>query len=310
MEHSARIYVAGHNGLVGSAIRIKLEDHNYSNLLCCSKNEVDLRDTSAVQKFFEETKPEYVFLAAAKVGGIKANYSYPAEFIYDNLMIQANIIHASYQYGVKKLLFLGSSCIYPKYCPQPIKEEYLLNGHLEETNEPYAIAKIAGIKMCQAYHKQYNTNFISIMPSNLYGPNDHFDLENSHVLPALIRKFHDAQVNEADYVELWGTGEPKREFLYIEDLADACLFLMENYNDAGIINVGTGEDVTIKELAEVIKKITGFQGEIRWNHDVPDGTLQKLMNVDKINNLGWKAKVPLHEGISRTYQWFLKNHLH
>ncbi|MGE5580985.1 MAG: GDP-L-fucose synthase family protein [Bacillota bacterium] len=307
MERLARIYIAGHNGLVGSAIKKKLEEKNYPNLLFCSKDEVDLRDASAIQKFFQVAKPEYVFLAAAKVGGIKANYSYPADFIYDNLMIQTNVIHASYKYGVKKLLFLGSSCIYPKFCPQPIKEEYLLTGSLEETNEAYAIAKIAGIKMCQAYHKQYSANFISAMPSNLYGPNDHFDLENSHVLPALIRRFHEAKIKGEPYLELWGTGEPRREFLYVDDLAEACLFLMHNYDSEEIINVGTGEDVSIKELAEIIKATVDFKGEILWNSAMPDGTPRKAMNVSKINNLGWKAKIPLQKGIELTYQWFLSS---
>ena len=265
---------------------------------------MDLTRQSAVEAFFEKEKPEYVFLAAAKVGGIYANSTYPAEFIYSNLMAQANIINAAHIYGAEKLLFLGSSCIYPRDCPQPMKEEYLLSGYLEPTNEPYAVAKIAGIKMCQSYNRQYGTNFISVMPTNLYGPNDNFDLMDSHVLPALIRKFHEAKVNDKPYVEVWGSGNPKREFLFVDDLADACLFLMENYDKSEIINIGTGEDVTVKELAETVKEEVGYAGEIRFDKTKPDGTPRKLLDVSRINSLGWKAKMPLREGIEKTYEWY------
>ena len=304
MEYNSKIYVAGHRGLVGSAILRRLESEGYKNIIHKTRKELDLTRQSAVEAFFEKEKPEYVFLAAAKVGGIYANSTYPAEFIYSNLMAQANIINAAHIYGAEKLLFLGSSCIYPRDCPQPMKEEYLLSGYLEPTNEPYAVAKIAGIKMCQSYNRQYGTNFISVMPTNLYGPNDNFDLMDSHVLPALIRKFHEAKVNDKPYVEVWGSGNPKREFLFVDDLADACLFLMENYDKSEIINIGTGEDISIKELAEMVKEIAGYEGDIRFDSSKPDGTLRKLLDVSRINSLGWKAKTPLKAGIEKTYEWY------
>lgn len=307
MNKDAKIYVAGHRGLVGSAILRKLQADGYTNLVYRTSQELDLRDRNQVDKFFEEEKPEYVFLAAAKVGGIVANNEYPADFIRDNLMIQTNVIDAAYRNGVKKLLFLGSTCIYPKFAPQPLKEEYLLTGELEPTNEPYAIAKIAGIKMCQSYNRQYGTKYISVMPTNLYGPNDNFDLHTSHVLPALIRKFHEAKVNNAPYVEVWGTGTPRREFLHSDDLADACVFLMKNYEDNEIINIGVGEDISIKELAEKIKEVVGYQGEIKFDTTKPDGTPRKLVDVSKINALGWKASISLDEGLQKVYQWFLEN---
>jgi len=307
MDKFAKIYVAGHTGLVGSALLRKLRQEGYENIITRTSKELDLRKQDEVLKFFEQEKPEYVFLAAAKVGGILANNTYPAEFIYDNLMIEANIIHSAYLTGVKKLLFLGSSCIYPKYAPQPIKEEYLLDGKLEPTNEPYAIAKIAGIKMCQAYNRQYGKNFISVMPTNLYGPNDNFDLQNSHVLPALIRKFHEAKVNNSPKVVLWGTGTPKREFLHVDDLADACLYLMRTYNDSEIINIGVGQDISIKDLANLVKSIVGYTGEIRWDTSKPDGTPRKILDVSKLKALGWEAKISLEEGIKSTYQWYLEN---
>jgi GDP-L-fucose synthase len=307
MNKDAKIYVAGHRGLVGSAILRKLQADGYTNLVYKTSQELDLRDRNQVDRFFEEEKPEYVFLAAAKVGGIVANNEYPADFIRDNLMIQINVIDAAYRNGVKKLLFLGSTCIYPKFAPQPLKEEYLLTGELEPTNEPYAIAKIAGIKMCQSYNRQYGTKYISVMPTNLYGPNDNFDLHTSHVLPALIRKFHEAKENNAPYVEVWGTGTPRREFLYSDDLADACVFLMNNYEGNEIVNVGVGEDISIKELAEKIKSIVGYQGEIKFDTTKPDGTPRKLVDVSKINALGWKASISLDEGLQKAYQWFLDN---
>ncbi|MGJ7035661.1 GDP-L-fucose synthase [Anoxybacillus eryuanensis] len=307
MNKEAKIYVAGHRGLVGSAILRKLQAKGYTNLVYKTSQELDLRDKNEVDKFFEEEKPEYVFLAAAKVGGIVANNEYPADFIRDNLMIQTNVIDAAYRNGVKKLLFLGSTCIYPKFAPQPLKEEYLLTGELEPTNEPYAIAKIAGIKMCQSYNRQYGTKYISVMPTNLYGPNDNFDLHTSHVLPALIRKFHEAKENNAPYVEVWGTGTPRREFLYSDDLADACVFLMDNYEGNEIVNVGVGEDISIKELAEKIKSIVGYQGEIKFDTTKPDGTPRKLVDVSKLHALGWKASISLEEGLQKAYQWFLDN---
>jgi GDP-L-fucose synthase len=307
MNKDAKIYVAGHRGLVGSAILRKLQADGYTNLVYKTSQELDLRDKNQVDRFFEEEKPEYVFLAAAKVGGIVANNEYPADFIRDNLMIQTNVIDAAYRNGVKKLLFLGSTCIYPKFAPQPLKEEYLLTGELEPTNEPYAIAKIAGIKMCQSYNRQYGTKYISVMPTNLYGPNDNFDLHTSHVLPALIRKFHEAKENNAPYVEVWGTGTPRREFLYSDDLADACVFLMNNYEGNEIVNVGVGEDISIKELAEKIKNIVGYQGEIKFDTTKPDGTPRKLVDVSIINALGWKASISLEEGLQKAYQWFLDN---
>jgi len=304
MEQNSKIYVAGHRGLVGSAIARKLKASGYNNLVTRTSKELDLRLQADVNSFFEQERPDYVFLAAAKVGGILANNTYPAEFLYDNLMIQSNIIHYAYVCGVKKLLFLGSSCIYPKLSPQPMKEEYLLDGKLESTNEPYAIAKIAGIKMCQSYNRQYGTNFISIMPTNLYGPNDNFDLETSHALPALLRKFHGAKMNKEPFVKIWGTGSPRREFLYVDDLADACVFLMQNYDEDQIINVGTGEDISIRELALLIKEITGYEGELKFDVSKPDGTPRKLLDVSKLTDLGWEAKTGLRGGITKTYQWY------
>lgn len=307
MDFRSKIYIAGHKGLVGSAIRAKLEELGYDNLVYKTSAELDLRNQQDVQDFFAAEKPEYVFLAAARVGGIYANSAYPAEFIYDNLAIQTNIIHSSYMYGVRKLLFLGSSCIYPKFAPQPLKEEYLLTGELEPTNEPYAIAKIAGIKMCQAYNRQYGTDYICVMPTNLYGPNDNFDLENSHVLPALIRKFHEAKEQHKSEVEIWGTGSPRREFLYVADLADACVYLMVNYTHKEIgplINIGTGADLTIRELAEMVKDIVGFNGTLKFDPAKPDGTPRKLLDVSKLRALGWQAKTPLEDGIKMTYEWF------
>jgi GDP-L-fucose synthase len=307
MEKDSNIYVAGHRGLVGSAIMRRLEAEGYKNLITRTHAELDLTRQERVEEFFHEERPDYVFLAAARVGGIYANNTYPAEFIYSNLTIQTNIIHASYVFKVKKLLFLGSSCIYPKNCPQPMKEEYLLGGPLEPTNEPYAVAKIAGIKMCQAYNRQYGTNFLSVMPTNLYGPNDNFDLKTSHVLPALIRKFHEAKIKGQSEVEIWGTGSPKREFLHVDDLVDACLFLMKNYSENKIINIGVGKDQTIRELAEIIAGLTGFKGSIRFNTGKPDGTPVKRLDVSKINSIGWRARIGLEQGIAETYKWYAKN---
>ncbi|KKS97845.1 MAG: NAD-dependent epimerase/dehydratase [Candidatus Giovannonibacteria bacterium GW2011_GWA1_43_15] len=295
-------------GLVGSAIVRALKKQGYDNLILRTHSELDLLDQKATADFFKKEKPEYVFLAAAKVGGIMANKTYPADFIYQNLQIQNNIIHHSYLNGVKKLLFLGSSCIYPKLARQPIREEHLLTGELEPTNEPYAVAKIAGIKMCQTYNRQYGTNFISVMPTNLYGPNDNFDLENSHVLPAMIRKFHEAKISNQNEVVVWGTGAARREFLHVDDLADACVFLMNNYDDSEVINIGTGEDVSIKELAEMIKKITGFTGEIVWDASKPDGTPRKLLDVSRLHNLGWKHQINLPNGILSTYEFYQSIH--
>ena len=308
MNLDAKIYVAGHRGLVGSAIVRNLEAKGYKNIICRTHKELDLTNQEAVRTFFEEEKPEYVFLAAAKVGGIHANNTYPADFIYDNLMIQNNVIKAAHDFEVKKLLFLGSTCIYPKMAPQPIKEEYLLTGSLEETNEAYAVAKIAGLEMCKFFKRQYGDNFISCMPTNLYGPNDNFDLKNSHVLPALIRKFHEAKVNNSEAVEVWGTGTPLREFLYVDDMADACVFLMENYDGEQHVNIGTGEEVSIRELAETVKEVVGFDGELVFNTDMPDGTPRKLTTVDKLHGLGWKHKVSLDKGIRLAYNWFLENY--
>ncbi len=301
MNKESKIYVAGHKGMVGSAIVRKLTELGYSNIITAPKNKLNLLDQSEVDNFFQKQKPDYVFLAAAKVGGIKANNDYKGDFIYQNLMIQTNIINCSKEYGVKKLLFLGSSCIYPKMSPQPIKEEYLLTGLLETTNDAYAIAKIAGIKMCQSYNQQYGTNFISVMPTNLYGPNDNYDLKNSHVLPALIRKFHEAKVESKDRVEIWGTGSPMREFLYVDDLAEACIYLMNNYNESEIVNIGTGEDITIKDLAYLVKDVIGFTGDIYFNTEMPDGTPRKLLDVSKVKDLGWSYKTSLREGIKKAY---------
>ncbi|SFM99683.1 GDP-L-fucose synthase [Algoriella xinjiangensis] len=302
MKKSAKIYIAGHRGMVGSAILRNLESKGYTNLLTKTSSELDLRDPIAVAQFFEAEKPDFVFLAAAKVGGIYANNTYKAEFLYDNLMIQNNVIHQAHINGTEKLLFLGSSCIYPKMAPQPLKEEYLLTGTLEPTNEPYAIAKITGIKMCDSYRNQYGSNFISAMPTNLYGPNDNYDLNNSHVLPAMLRKFHEAKLDKNRNVELWGSGTPLREFLHVDDLAEACVFMMENYDDYGQVNIGIGEDLSIKNLAEMVQKIVGHTGEIIWDSSKPDGTPRKLMDVTKINKMGWKAKIGLEEGITKVYQ--------
>jgi GDP-L-fucose synthase len=304
VKKTDKIYIAGHRGMVGSAIVRKLQKEGFNNLLLRTSAELDLRNQQAVADFMQQEKPDYVFLAAAKVGGILANNTYRAEFIYDNIMIQSNIIHNSWVTGVKKLMFLGSSCIYPKMAPQPLKEDYLLTGPLEYTNEPYAIAKIAGIKMCDSYRDQYGCNFISVMPTNLYGPNDNYSLETSHVLPALIRKFHDAKLQNEPSVAMWGTGQPRREFLHADDLADACFFLMQNYNDPGLINIGTGEDITIKDLALLIKEVVGFNGSIEHDLTKPDGTPRKLMDVQKLNNLGWKASIGLREGIEKVYREF------
>ena len=297
MYKNSSIFIAGHRGMVGSAIHRRLVAEGYTNLLLRTSSELDLRDTVAVNEFFIKEKPAYVFLCAARVGGIMANNTRGADFIYDNLMIQTNVIHASFKAGVAKLLFLGSSCIYPKFAAQPMREEELLAGKLEPTNEPYAIAKIAGIKMCQAFHKQYGCNFISVMPTNLYGPNDNYDLVNAHVLPALIRKFHDAKAMNKDTVTIWGSGSPKREFLHVDDLADACYFLMHRYNSPDIINVGTGEDLTISDLALLIKETIGYQGRLNFDSTKPDGTPRKLLNIDKILSLGWAPKISLSDGI-------------
>lgn len=307
MNKESKIYVAGHRGLVGSAIVRDLEKKGYNNLVCRTSKELDLTNRNQVDEFFKQEKPEYVFLAAAKVGGIVANNDYPADFIRDNLMIQTNVIDASYQNGVKKLLFLGSTCIYPKMAPQPMNEDSLLTGVLEPTNEPYAIAKIAGIKMCESYNRQYGTEYISVMPTNLYGPNDNFDLQSSHVLPALIRKFHEAKLQSAPTVEVWGTGTPKREFLYSDDLADATVYLMNTYNGDGFVNIGVGKDISIKELAEKVKDIVGYQGDIVFNTSKPDGTPRKLVDVQKLNSLGWEAKTSLDQGLKQAYNWFLTN---
>jgi len=305
MDKDAKIYIAGHTGLVGSAITRNLEKQKYSNLIYKTHAELELTEQQKVFEFFEKEKPEYVFLAAAKVGGILANNTYPAQFIFSNLQVETNVIHASYLNKVKKLLFLGSSCIYPKFAPQPMSEDALLSDKLEPTNEPYAVAKIAGIIMCKSYNREYNTNFISVMPTNLYGPNDHYDLYDSHVLPALIRKIHEAKVNNSEYVEIWGTGMVKREFLHVDDLAEACFFLMNNYDESEIINIGSGEDISIKDLANIIKEIIGFGGKFHFDTTKPDGTPRKLLNVNKINKLGWKAKTDLITGIKLTYKDFL-----
>lgn len=308
MKKTDKIYIAGHNGMVGSAIQRKLEKEGFTNLLLRRSSELDLRDQQAVRVFFNTEKPQYVFLAAARVGGIMANNTYRAEFIYDNLMIEANIIDAAYRNNVEKLMFLGSSCIYPKLAPQPLKEEYMLTGLLEHTNEPYAIAKIAGIKMCDAYRSQYGCNFISAMPTNLYGPNDNYDLQKSHVLPALLRKFHEAKLNGDKQVVIWGTGKPRREFLHTDDLADACFFLMQHYNEAGLVNIGTGVDIEIGELALMIKDIVGYKGEIVHDTSKPDGTPRKLMDTGKINAMGWTHRIDLRAGVERVYNEYKNSH--
>lgn len=302
MLKSSKIYIAGHNGMVGSAIKRQLEKEGYQNIICRSSKELDLRNQKEVQDFFLENKPEYVFLAAAKVGGILANNTYRAEFIYDNLMIECNVIHSAYENGVKKLLFLGSSCIYPKFAPQPMKEDDLLTGVLEYTNEPYAIAKIAGIKLCENYRLRYGCDFISAMPTNLYGPGDNYDLENSHVIPALLRKFHEAKVENHDQVTIWGSGSPFREFMHVDDLARACMFLMDTYSDAQFLNVGTGEEISIKDLALLVKEVVGFQGQIVFDSSKPDGTPRKLMDHTRLSELGFKPKISLHEGLSQVYK--------
>jgi GDP-L-fucose synthase len=308
MEQDAKIYVAGHGGLVGSALTRMLLLSGYENLVTRTSGEVDLRQQKAVRGFFQEARPEYVFLAAAKVGGIYANDTYPADFIYDNLSIQVNIIEAARAWGVKKLLFLGSSCIYPRGCPQPMKEEFLLTGELEQTNEAYAIAKIAGMKMCEAYRRQHGSRFISVMPTNLFGPGDNFDLLNSHVIPALMRRFHEGKMRGDSEVVVWGTGKPRREFLHVDDLADALVFLMKKYDEPGFINVGTGEDIAIGELAQMIKGVVGYPGDLRFDREKPGGTPRKLLDVSRIFSLGWKPRLNLRKGLSDTYRWFEKNY--
>ncbi|MGF1636705.1 MAG: GDP-L-fucose synthase family protein [Cyclobacteriaceae bacterium] len=307
MNKSGKVYVAGHRGMVGSAILRRLTANGFNNTVLRSSKELDLRNQSEVADFFEKEKPQYVFLAAAKVGGIQANNTYRADFIYENLMIQNNVIYQAYKHGVEKLMFLGSSCIYPKMAPQPLREDYLLTGLLEPTNEPYAIAKIAGIKMCEAFRSQYGSNFISVMPTNLYGPNDNYDLNNSHVLPALIRKFHEAKIKGDSKVVVWGTGSPLREFMHVDDLAEACMFLMENYNDSGFVNVGTGVDLSIKELALLIKKIVGYEGDLEFDTSKPDGTPRKLMDVGLLHSLGFKHQIELDQGIQSVYSAYQKN---
>ena len=307
MDQDAKIYVAGHSGLVGSAILRKLESLSFNNILTATHSELDLTNQQQVHQFYSDHKPDHVFVAAARVGGIYANDTYPADFIYDNLMIECNLIHSAFKSNVKKLLFLGSTCIYPKLALQPLKEEYLLTGLLEKTNEWYAVAKIAGIKLCQAYKIQHGSDFISAMPTNLYGPKDNFDLETSHVLPAMIRKFHEAKQNNADNVTLWGTGAPKREFCHVDDCVDACVFLMQNYSDQEIVNIGVGRDIAIQELAELVKKVVGFSGGIVYDSSKPDGTPRKLVDVSKLTSLGWQANISLREGIQQTYAWYLEN---
>jgi GDP-L-fucose synthase len=309
MNKNSKIYIAGHKGMVGSAIVRRLSMAGFTNLVTRSHNKLDLTDQAAVSEFMQAEKPDYIFLAAAKVGGIHANNTYRAEFIFQNLMIEANVINAAWKAGVNRLLFLGSSCIYPRDCPQPIKEEYLLSGPLEPTNEPYAIAKIAGIKLCASYNHQYGTQYVSVMPTNLYGPNDNYDLNNSHVLPALIRKAHEARMRNDKELAVWGSGKPMREFLYVDDMADACVFLMNSDIKEGILNVGTGQDVTIKELAELVMNIVGFQGKIVFDPNKPDGTPRKLLNVDRMREIGWTASTPLSEGIGKTYKDFLIKHV-
>lgn len=307
MEKHAKIYVAGHRGMVGSAILRKLQAEGYQNLVYRTSSELDLRNQAQVEAFFSAERPNYVFLAAAKVGGIMANNTYRADFLYENLMIESNVIHQAYVHKVKKLLFLGSSCIYPKLAPQPLKEEYLLSGYLEETNEPYAIAKIAGIKLCESYRRQYGCNFISAMPTNLYGPNDNYDLKNAHVIPALIRKFHEAKVNGQSLVEIWGSGQPLREFMHVDDMADACLFLMDNYDKEQFVNIGTGEELSIRELAQLIKKIVRVKADLKFDSSKPDGTPRKLMSLEKMENIRWKHKIHIEEGITGVYQQFSKS---
>ncbi len=307
VHHEDMIFVAGHKGLVGSAIVRKLREKGYENLLLRTRSELDLTDQAAVRAFFESERPDHVILAAAKVGGILANSTYPADFIYQNLAIEVNIIHEAWRAGLQKLLFLGSSCIYPKLAPQPLKEEYLLTSSLEPTNEAYAIAKIAGLKMCEFYNRQYGARFISVMPTNLYGPWDNFDLETSHVLPAMIRKFHEAKARGDDAVTLWGTGTPRREFLHVDDLADACVFLLERYEEPAFLNIGSGEDVTIRELAELVRRGVGFTGDILWDSTKPDGTPRKLLDVSKLKALGWRASTSLEAGIANTYGWYLEH---
>jgi len=308
MKPTEKVYIAGHRGMVGSAICRRLQKEGFTDIVTRTSSDLDLRNQAAVRDFFAKERPDHVFLAAAKVGGIMANNTYRAEFLYDNLLIESNIIDAAYRNGVKKLLFLGSSCIYPKMAPQPLKEEYLLTGPLEETNEPYAIAKITGIKLCDAYRAQYGCNFISVMPTNLYGPNDNYDLTTSHVLPALIRKFHEAKQTGAPAVTIWGSGKPRREFLHADDLADACYFLMQRYDEPGLVNIGTGEDLEIGELALLIKKIVGYPGKIGHDTSKPDGTPRKLMDVSKLNGLGWKAGIPLEDGLRRVYEAYKMQH--
>jgi len=310
LSPDSKIYVAGHRGLVGSAIVRRLQKGGYKNILTRTHEELDLTDIKTVASFFQRERPEYVFLAAAKVGGILANSTYPAEFIRDNLLIELSIIDAAHRSGVKRLLFLGSSCIYPKHCPQPMKEEYLMTGPLEPTNSAYAVAKIAGIEMCRAYNRQYGTSFLPVMPTNLYGPGDNFDLETSHVLPALIRKFHEAKVKGEKTVTIWGTGTPRREFLHVDDLADACFFLMTNYNGTDLINIGTGKDVTIRELAEIVGRVVGFAGDLEFDTSKPDGTPRKLLDVSKLDSLGWKASMDIEHGLQKTYEWYLEHLLH
>ena len=309
MQKNERIFVAGHKGLVGSAIVRKLQAEGYPNLILRSHKELDLMRQAEVEAFFRREKPEYVFLVAAKVGGILANNTYPATFIYENLLIESNVIHSAYAAGTKKLLFLGSSCIYPRDCAQPMKEEYLLSGKLEPTNEPYAIAKIAGIRMCQSYNRQYGTKFVSVMPTNVYGPEDNFDLETSHALPALIRKFHDAKMEGNNVVTVWGSGTPRREFLHVDDLADACLFIMKHYDENEMINIGVGKDITISELSALIKQIVEFNGEIRYDNSKPDGTPRKLLDVSRLDALGWQPKIPLREGIEMTYRGYVEEEM-
>jgi GDP-L-fucose synthase len=307
MNKDAKIYVAGHQGLVGSAIWRRLKSGGFRHLIGRTSRDLDLREQTAVKTFFDEAQPDYVFLAAARVGGIRANDTYPAEFIYDNLMIQTNVLHQAYLHGVKKLLFLGSSCIYPKFCPQPMKEEHLLSGKLEPTNEPYAVAKIAGITMCQAYQRQYGAAFHAAMPTNLYGPGDNFDPLDSHVIPGLLRRVHEAKTQGAEEVTIWGTGTPRREFLYVEDLADACLFLMEHYDEAAIINVGVGQDLSIAELAHVVAWVVGFQGHLTFDHSYPDGTPRKLLDISRLTQMGWRAQTSLETGLKETYAWFCRH---